>query len=268
MHTPRMNTKNSMMQLRLAYLFCLTKSWENSDEGRMFRDHLTSGKDLFPFFQSKVPGFSVNWTHLEFSVTRSEQSNNHVLWNPELVQGWVGPMDHMELTLPAKPNIEPNQLAHALAQYYLLFPTPFGPTQEIEEDDSDVMMEALPTDLGESPESILDFGGVILRAVSVGWSHPEFFEELIKASNETGNATPILTKYLGWQNPFNFQLRFKISSDFTYTPTDSPNKLGWKNIPTTKIGVWYPEPPTEAEIQPIALTAYNEDGPGYPMSCS
>lgn len=254
-----------MMQLRLGYLYILTKSWADP----AIKEQIVNKDDIIGYLQEQVPGFKSTWPYLKFQV---KESKDQLTWTPEFTQGWSGPVDWVEMVLPPKPNIEANQLAHALAQYYLLFPTPFGPTSRVNANDSNLGMTN--PNLGDTNEDLVNLGGVILRAISMAWSNPEFEKELLDVSKPTeegglGDATSVLIEYLGWVNEFNTKFRFRQATEdeFKYEWNSAPGAIGWSNIPQTILGAWYPEPPTPSDAQPIALTVFNESGPNYPFTC-
>ncbi|GAA6167842.1 BMA_0021/BMA_0022 family TOMM bacteriocin [Sessilibacter corallicola] len=267
------NSSSPLMQLRLAYLNFLARTWEK--EPNECHKALENGGNLLPFFNEQDMGFTVQFPFLEFHVSRTKTENVNHIWTPEFNQYWSGALDYISIPLPQKPEgITPDQLATALTQYYWIFTTPFGPVFNSSgfcnhSSDPHQYESDLDFYFADPSEDLLFFGGVVLRALSMCWDNEEFFDRLVKISNPenegeeniSGDATPMLNAYLGWTNKYNTQIRFTKSDVFEY---DKNSKLGWTNVDKTTLGVWYAEPPVAQ--QPIALAAFNDEGPNYPLS--
>lgn len=127
-----------------------------------------------------------------------------VRWDPEGVGGWTGPNDKFTLFLTTKPD-RVAQRAQALAEYYQLFPTLFGTG-------ASVSMSSQPRPLDGESNPFLDFGEVNLHAVALAWKDDTFREKLLNPIS--GDATPILSQYLGFNNPWNFF--FRISRGYQF----------------------------------------------------
>lgn len=62
-------------------------------------------------------------------------------------------------------------------------------------------MAALPTDLGIpgcGPDSMPAFGGLVLRAIALAWTDPDFKEALLYPPG--GDASSVLSQWLGYTN--------------------------------------------------------------------
>jgi ribosomally synthesized peptide (two-chain TOMM family) len=135
-----------------------------------------------------------------------------------LTGGWIGRDDKFIITLPQNPG---DRAADALADYYQTFPDFMGVPAQWPEHGSPVdVAGALPTGLGipgGGPRSLLAFGGVVLRAIALSWQSPKFLAELTDETRE--DAAPVLGEWLGYNNPFNFLLQFKIDKEFRWITT-------------------------------------------------
>ncbi len=249
---------NQLMNFRLAYLRAIAKAW--NDEG--FKEILTTTENLLESEDPVILELFSN-VHLgNISVKIIDYEENPSEWHPKKAAGWIGPDDYFHINLPGTPHVE--EQAQALAAYYELFPTIFGAgnnEEEIEtEDRKPVVGGPLPQGLGVDPESFLDFGGVTLRAVALAWNDKTFLDELTK--DNLKDKTPVLSKYLGYNNPWNFNILFNYCDDFTW------NGASWSDsFPNNRVVLHYPRKPDDISYEAIALTSYNNTGPEYPFSC-
>jgi len=107
----------------------------------------------------------------------------------------------------------------------------------------------------------------VLRAIALAWHDTTFYKQLVDASPD---ASPVLSQWLGYNNPFNFQVRFIPTPQFTWDATTSSwNGLSSDSASRVKnvIVLNYPNAPSDEGLRPIALTSYNNTGPAYPFTC-
>lgn len=251
---------NPLMGFRLAHLRIIAKAWV--DEA--FRDKFTkpdaegNGPDLldvnnytdYPDLYSMIANLHMGNVEVQMVDYEKEPTE----WNTQSSTGWVGSNDTFIINLPNNPK---KDQVEALTAYYQIFPTLFGVTV----DSGTVVRGPLPQDLGVDSNPFLEFGGVTLRALALAWENKEFLKEL---SDETlEDATPVLSRWLGYNNPWNFKLKFQFGTGFKW---DAKNKM-WTNPPKNVVKLHYPRKPKDSGSQPIALATYNESGPQYPFSC-
>ena len=114
-------------------------------------------------------------------------------------------------------------------------------------------------------DPLLDFRLAYLRAVALYWTDANFARELVEAG--TTDASFVLSRWLGYNNPFNFLLRFTPNPDFTWNGScwnlQEPGGQPIKNA----IVLNFPLAPDAERIWPVALTSYNNTGPAYPFTC-
>lgn len=236
-----------LMSFRLAYLRAIAESWKDP----FFKEKLLNADDIQEILQNAPYSFVSPWKQVKIRLV----DDSNTVWEPVETAGWVGANDSFVISIPGKPH-QKDQQVQALAAYYQIFPDLFGTQQTVSS--GPVIEAALPVDLGTSPEPFLEFGGVTLRALALAWENERFLIELTDPS--LIDATPVLSKYLGYNNPWNFNIRF-ISTDFGW---DGKN---WTKIPKNVVELHYPRKPAEERFQPIALTSYNNTGPAYPFTC-
>ena len=234
------------MKLRLAYLSAIADSWANDE----IRDKLVNANDILPILNSDYR-FDSPWKCVELHIVDDEDQKTE--WKPAETAGWIGANDEFILNVPNIP--EQNQQVQALTAYYEIFPTLFGSQKTKDPEDK----HPLPTELGANAGPFLEFGGVNLRAIALAWKNQKFLKELTLEGQK--DASPVLSKYLGYRSPWNFSLRYKNISDFKW------NGKSWDGIPKNIIKLHYPRKPEDEQIRPIALTSYNNTGPAYPFSC-
>lgn len=248
-----------LMRLRLAYLRVIAKSWRDKE----FKKSIVNTGDIFETL--KEYGFDSPWEYLEFHLVDDEPKT---MWKPMETAGWIGSNDRFVLYIPAKPD-ETNCPEQALASYYQMFPTLFGPTRFGPSGQEIALKQSLNYDLGVGPEPFLEFGAVTLRAIALAWENPEFRQDLAtKNGSARKEAKTALSRWLGYTCPWNFDINFVEHPDFTWQP-ESGNTGAWNlnKIPKNIIELHYPEKPEEEQFYAIALTSYNATGPAYPFSC-
>ncbi|MFT3856939.1 MAG: BMA_0021/BMA_0022 family TOMM bacteriocin [Aquabacterium sp.] len=263
---PDTQSVEPLLDLRLAYLRAVAKAWQDS----AYRDALLAAKDIQPMLQKL--GMNAWWPNLRFQLVNDKLPAMQTHWDPVQTSGWVGRDDAFVIALPQAPK-DPAQAAIALAAYYQQFPDVMGPMVSLSGATTSTdtgLKGALPTGLGipgGGPDSLLAFGGVVLRAIALAWHDATFHEQLTASPN----AEAVLSQWLGYNNPFNFIIRFESNPDFTW---DAVNGR-WNGLATdTSPGVVqnaivlnYPNAPDDEGLRPIALTSYNNTGPAYPFTC-
>ncbi|AVS70590.1 hypothetical protein C8247_09235 [Paracidovorax avenae] len=254
-----------LLEFRLAYLRAIAKSWYETD----YRDRLLAQKDIQPQL-AKDFGLKTIWPWLDVSLERSDNPLDQTLWKPELTAGWIGLDDAFEIVFPEAPS---DRAAEALASYYQLFPTLMGATADISNEEHvppGIVGGALPTGLGipgGDPGSLLAFGGVVLRAIALAWQSKEFRDELLNP--ECSDAAGLLSQWLGYNNPFNFSIRFTPNKALTW----DAGKGHWNQLNPdgskikNRIVLNYPNAPEARDFWPISLTSYNNTGSAYPFTC-
>lgn len=254
-----------LLGFRLAYLRAIAKSWYEPE----YRDHLLAQKDIQPQL-AKDFGLQTIWPWLDVALERSDDPKDLTLWKPELTAGWIGLDDGFEIVFPQAPA---DHAAEALASYYQLFPTLMGATADVPAEDAPephMVGGALPTGLGipgGDPGSLLAFGGVVLRAIALAWKSQVFRDELLNPA--CTDAAPLLSQWLGYNNPFNFSIRFKTDPALTW----DADKGAWNQYTAdgqrikNRIVLNYPNAPEAKDFWPISLTSYNNTGSAYPFTC-
>ncbi len=267
---------NNLMNFRLAYLQAIPKVWNDemlkgTADYKGLKDELCDTvKGVMPFLK-KHCNYKNPWNFLKIVIIDQEINT----WKVMETAGWSGPNNYYIIKLPTCPFLEEQPVA--LAKYYETFSTFFGPdakkqSADASQSDSSSRRTGLPLDLGVGDQKFLEFGGLTLRAIALAWKNNDFYDDLVGASrrtNEEGvsqynDATEILSKWLGYNNPWNFSISFQEDFDFTW----NSEKGIWDNIPKNEIRLHYPNSPTQGqEYWPIALTSYNNTGPEYPFTC-
>lgn len=250
-----MITNNPIMDFRLVYLRLIAMSWKDeNDKDYISPMKLVESRDVISDFLVKEPfNFNPIWKYIQLRIVID--SDNKTVWKPVQTAGWIGPNDRFIINIPATPKKE-DQQTEALAAYYQLFPTFLGPEQNAPVPDCNA---ALPTKLGVDSGPFLEFGGVTLRAIALVWEDSSFADGLISSSQE--DSTPILSKYFGFNNPWNFNIEFRYDPNFFWDGTQ------WNNVPSNIIELNYPQKPEDAVTRATALTSYNNTGPAYPFTC-
>lgn len=272
---------NSILNFKTAYLSAVAKSWD--DEAFAAEFHKAGEENILTFLEehSGSPKKFVNpWESLVINFLKDE---DHTLyWDPIQTGRWVGNDDRMTIFMPEDPGLE-NRVA-GLAQYNFIFPSFMGKVksdfqllfnekEQIEFIDYLVSKNIeIPTILtmGESDIDLLSFNATLLRAISLYWDDPSFKEELLNAEGDHSDKTPILSKFFGYNNPWNFAINFKECKTFILNKDDDSEF----DYPANIISLGKPRKPQLPDgvkaspgIYPIALAAYNDDGKSYPFTC-
>jgi ribosomally synthesized peptide (two-chain TOMM family) len=253
-----------LLEFRLAYLRAIARSWQDD----AYRRELLDQEDIQPLLHRDF-GLPTLWPQLDISLHVDSNPAMWAEWKPMLTAGWIGPDDAFVIVLPEAPSA---LAPEALAAYYQVFPnfmgsaaafdpppTPPGPVQG-----------ALPTGLGipgGGADSLLAFGGVVLRAIALAWKSPEFLADLTRAPGT--DKAPVLSQWLGYNNPFNFEIRIATNPQLTWDAKRGEWNLKGSDGSLIKnaIKLNYPQPPVEEGLRAIALTAYNNTGSAYPFTC-
>lgn len=262
--TQQRQSAEPLLEFRLAYLRALARSWQDD----AYRRELLDQEDIQPLLHRDF-GLPTLWPLLNIGLYLNSDPALRAEWKPVLTAGWISPDDAFVIVLPQAPS---SHAAEALAAYYQLFPNFMGAAAAFEKPDKPVgpPQGALPTGLGipgGGPDSLLAFGGVVLRAIALAWQSPEFLGDLTRDAGT--DKAPVLSQWLGYNNPFNFQIRFATDPKFTWDAArgewnlKSPDGSPIKNT----IQLNYPQAPAEEGMRAIALTAYNNTGSAYPFTC-
>ncbi len=246
-----------LLNLRLAYLRALAKAWSDSK----FEATLVSTEHnknyinvLDPDVQEKNPDIksifgALRLGNVSFNIV--DFSDDRTTYAPiESPQNWIGSNDRLIVKIPKTP--EESQQVEALAAYYQIFPTLFGSS-----DNTPVF-----TDAGGTSDPFFQFGSATINIIAMAWKDSVFMGQL--TDPDLKDATHLINRYLGYQNPWNFNLQFEYETNFSW------DGYLWNNIPNNVIRVHYPEKPTKDGAPydlAIALTTYNNTGPAYPFSC-
>lgn len=280
---------HGLIEFRTAYLRAIARVWREGETSDFARD-LTSG------VQGKINqclaecGFSADcWPNLDVQFIR----NGGVKWNPGDTGGWFCPVSkHESLTLrlpldkaSVLEGVDQGYWAQALAEFYQLFPTPFGPiaapSQAGTNDATHESLMAYPTKLGKF-ESFLELGGVVTRAIALAWRQ-QASGDLSFTNDLTTNAVDALQSWLGYISPWGIDLRVEHAPAGArwIPPTDGASTGTWACGSTREgkrllladclkntLTLCLPDQPgADATVWPIALAAYNNTGPAYPFTC-
>jgi ribosomally synthesized peptide (two-chain TOMM family) len=247
-----------LLDFRLAYLRAVARSWSDIP----FRGRLLEAQDIQPILNEEF-GFQSRWLHLNVKLDHSPEKSQQTQWRPELTERWIGRDDVFVIALPEAPSIA--NAAEGLAAYYQMFPAMMGPAVAFE-GSSPRAGQILPAGTPDNgAEQLLAFGSVVLRAIALSWKSDQFRRDLI----DQQDATAVLSQYLGYNNPFNFQLRFVPNRAFTWSPQTGAWNMTDANGKAIKneIVLNYPVAPADETMWPIALTSYNNTGNAYPFTC-
>lgn len=264
--------ENWLMGFRLSYLRAIALSWKEDPAKPKefpFKKRLLEAEDLLTSDDPEIAELFGSLPKVQATISLRENLKNPTEWEPMEAAGWIGENDTFEIMLPALPSKNVQDQALALASYYNLFPTLLGnlvsnapqrQSLEAETSTTKSVTAVLAQDLGVDPGPFLEFGGVTLRAIAVAWKSKQIMKELLHAGDD---ATPVLSRYLGYNNPWNFNIRFKHDDRFTW----NSEQMCWDNVPKNKIELYYPQRPDDERYHAIALTSYNNTGPAYPFTC-
>jgi ribosomally synthesized peptide (two-chain TOMM family) len=278
---------DTLMSFRFAYLRAIAHSWalwapsdKLKDQDQFIRN-LLSGDDIQPILKDSF-GMSCGWPDL--AVCLAYNSDPSRGWQSVPPFGWVGTDDKFIITLPQKPTPDPNDdvAVQALAHYYYRWPTIMGWDAA---DDGKVRGTGVPGAApGGGEGELLEFGSVILRVIALAWQDPGFLSAL--TAPDLTDATPVLSQYLGYNSPFNFQIKFSTAGSLIWRQGKvNPNLYSWHyegpdnghtKIHPNAILLHFPAPPMlrspgkialDKSVWPFALASYNNTGEAYPFTC-
>ncbi len=284
---------NDIIQFRSIYLQAIAKAWSdenfyselvipakefNSNLSKFLSGDNTVAESYKGFDRSellsKTFDFDFPWPRMSVIII-----NNDTYWSSKYELGWVGINDLFIVQLPQAPYKKPSHskkedpaaeaattlkekemAAEAVTAYYRLFPTLLGLPHE------DAHGSA-------QDDQFLEFGRLTLRVVGTAWADPKFTQEI--TNPDLKNADPLLSKYFKYNNPWNFNIRFRNAKDFRWvktsenseSPSSKPPQYHWENIPNNIMVLNYPNRPAETVDFPLALADYNNSGSAYPYTC-
>jgi len=249
------NTTNALLDFRVAYLRAVAYSWQDSE----YKENMLNAENLLDFLEnSKLPNlFYCNpWPLLTIQISELQTLD----WQPLLRQGWIGPNDYIEFTLPDRPSVTDGKLAEALTAYYFWFPSILGrqniPSELPEQ--SGVTNSFAPSqtyDIGIGGTTFENMAAFMLNVVELSWSNDVFKNELLAAGND---ASEVLSKYFGVNNPLNFNMKFRKDNDgvFKYNAKEQEWCVD-KNKQPVVVRIWYPQKPDEDAQLSMAIAVYN-----------
>lgn len=290
---------DTLMDFRFAYLRAIAYSWtlwkpgQPVEEQDRFIRRLLSGENILPLLQGSVkdgPGFGMRCGWPDFAVClaydpKPSWEKPATGWRSVPPFGWVGVDDQFIITLPQKPRpVSDGGLAVlALADYYKRWPTIMG---QDDADHGEVKGMGIPgAAAGGGQDALLEFGSVVLRAIALAWQDPVFLSAL--TAPDLPDASTVLSQYLGYNNPFNFQITFSTDGSLTWGPDGNgggtwdyqgPSSGGLTQSKPNAVLLRYPAPPMQyprpdhpptldKSVWPFALASYNNTGPAYPFTC-
>ncbi|WP_299006388.1 BMA_0021/BMA_0022 family TOMM bacteriocin [uncultured Shewanella sp.] len=274
---------NTILSFKTAYLSAVAKAW-TAPESDFSKNFYKEGEtNILTFLEehSGTPKQFINpWKNLIINFLKDDGHDLH--WDPIKTGRWVGDDDRLTIYFPDDPSID--HRVEALAKYNLMFPTFMGriksnfemlfnaESQQVIIDSLNEKHIPIPSILtmGVADFDLLDFSAVVLRAISLYWEDGNFKASIINEKGDFSDKTPILSKWFGYNNPWNFSLNFKNNKRF-----DLKNGCDCDSqYPANIISLGKPKKPhllngkqSDKAILPIALAAYNDDGNSYPFTC-
>ena len=159
-------------------------------------------------------------------------------WNPNAPSQWLGLQDKFTVWLPDKPESIQDH-AEILAHYLQEFPSMLGSASV------------------SAPPDFAAFGVITGRLIALAWTNSVFFDSLVNP--ESADTVAVIQISMDYIFPWNSRMEFKRRPQM-----DSSN---WRSFPRTRVTLYIPRAPQEAEVHPVALAAYNGTGDQYPFSC-
>ncbi len=140
--------------------------------------------------------------------------------------------------------------------------------------------QALYTNLGDDMGNFSALSAVLIRAMAMMSSGGEIAEELREklitqgdipeqAGQTSGKALQAMELFMGYRYPWSINITIK--EDVNAKWKKKKRKKMWQNLTPDKLILGVPHKPGEEknlDIEPIALTTYNQTGPQYPFTCN
>lgn len=274
-------SSDALLRFRTGYIRAIAEAWENEE----FMEELLVQRDVLswkPFVNLLPNGKDLPWT----AKVQIRRRDDGPLWTPGITAGWLGSDDCFEIMLPETPD-DHNDFENALGQYNQMFPTLLGHKYSILDTEGQKLSKeeagADPSIDGAAIEFV-NFSNVLLQAIALSWASDSHEKSGKKGSDElidfrsklAEDGVSVLSKYFGFNNPWNFEFRFILPENL-----DDPKKYRW-NCETKRWGelyntikLNYPHKPKQGENDPyiastvrtVALANYNASGLHYPFSC-
>lgn len=245
---------DGMMTFRTSYLRAIAWAWERPDQYEKMVS--TDAKTLFQYLGLPFPQWHIQILLRPPCDAKEPVGTAGDGYLPTFAGRWVGPKPVLRLPFPDAPHAD---AVAALAAYYQLLPTPFGPDTS--------GGEAGPGGMGMGPVSdALVLGAVLMRAVAMHWNdrdenHLAYERDLFGPQGGTPpkNINDALAKWLGYDCPWNMEL-------VAFHWDGSWDGKGWSKPPQAALTLFVPAAPSHGAT-PFALAAYNQTGAAYPLTC-
>ncbi len=287
--SPFKSIDGDLMAFRTAWLRAVALAWSNEE----FRRTLVESPK-----QALEQYFSFTWPWQDPSVLDFRvRAEDEFQW---IGDDWVWPIDKedsLRLYLPLRPNLEPEERALALADYYDVRPSIFGTaggggatprgnalitsasidltSNHSSVSIADVMLTNSPVRFGghnppaggfvPSGASFMEFEVVLIAALAKAWDNPSFANLL-----EMHDAT-VLPAIRGYTTPWRLVIEVENDSEARWRPPQYSGKelipSGWENLKAAELTLNLPSRPREVRDHPVALAAYNSTGAEYPFTC-
>lgn len=262
---------SDLMKFRTAYIKAIAESWRDAKFlANLKKDPIKQLNNAF--------GYVFPW---DVELVIESVSAKDSLWSPENAGGWVGRNAVISIWLPPAPK-EVEDYARAWAAYYDEFPSYLGSVgnESPQYSSGPVIKQSYPLGMGKESD-FLEFSAVIMRLIAMAWKDQQIQNEL-KAVADTNKGVTILNKWLGFNMPWNMDVRFKLSGWDDKTSSAEEKKCRWnsaqKEWPKPRpnscrngLHFYIPNKPEKSgkdtSIEAIALSAYNVTGDQYPFTC-
>ncbi|KAF7764210.1 hypothetical protein PCIT_b0146 [Pseudoalteromonas citrea] len=283
------NINHCFLSFRSAFVGAIAKSWHDHEYKKKFISTCkNTNNDILKFLEenpaSENTSFISPWKNLSIQFRYK-----NLVWNPVDGRKWLGDNSGIILNIPKIPEKNDNS-AEFLARYYNIFPTFYGlinhsPKKLISEEainHNTPLIDYTESHLFDvdmisyTDESIRHFSAVIMEAIALYWRNEDFRNELTPESETNkindgdivNDKSPVLSKWLGFKNPWDMNILFNYDDSFELTESS----LASNSIPSNVICLAYPESPSitseDNTLLPMALANYNQDGSILPFSCS
>ncbi len=279
---------SALLNFRTVYLQAIAKAWNDPT----FHEKLVTvpenavppdyGGDKFSLLE-KTFNYQSPFVNLFLAIVDPGPQGTH--WDTQFDLEWIGEDGLFTIKIPKTPPKEDQP--EALATYYRNFPTFIGLNHHKKEvvslEGEEPRDTSFPMGRAEVQPDVLNsgvskvasghslgshlanLGGVTLQVIALAWRDPNFAYNIIR----TADASAQLSVYFGYNNPFNYFIRFELDESFVWTPATETALGHWPDpIPKNIVVLNFPKKPPEGVDLPIALTQYNNTGPAYPFTCS